>query len=134
MIALIGAKAKTNAHFGQGKEPILLANLYCTGSEANLLDCNHKSCGVTSCSHANDAGVVCERKLIIVLDALMLEYFSLFLAYCTNGAIRLGDGAKLKGRVEVCINSTWHTICTHHWTAQEASVACSQLGYSPYGK
>ena len=55
--------------------------------------------------------------------------------YCTNGAIRLGDvnGAIQKGRVEVCIDETWHKICTNQWTAQEASVACSQLGYSLYG-
>ena len=55
--------------------------------------------------------------------------------YCTNGAIRLADvnGAIMKGRVEVCIDETWHKTCAHQWTAQEASVVCSQLGYSPYG-
>ena len=55
------------------------------------------------------------------------------IAYCTNGDIRLGDRAMLRGRVEVCINGTWGTICDHHWTQQEASVVCSHLGYSPYG-
>ena len=58
---------------------------------------------------------------------------SLHIASCTNGDIRLGDGAVLRGRVEVCINGTWSTICDHHWTQQEASVICSHLGYSPYG-
>ena len=52
---------------------------------------------------------------------------------CSNGDIRLGDGALLRGRVEICINGTWGTICDHHWTQQEASVVCSHLGYSPYG-
>ena len=55
------------------------------------------------------------------------------LAPCTHGDIRLGDDAVLRGRVEVCINGTWGTICDHHWTQQEASVVCSHLGYSPYG-
>ena len=68
-------------------------------------------------------------------------------APCTDGDIRLGDGAVLRGRVEVCINNhligsgsesesrvgSWNTICDHHWTQQEASVVCSHLGYSPYG-
>ena len=39
----------------------------------------------------------------------------------------------LRGRVEVCINGTWGTICDHYWTQQEASVVCSHLGYSSYG-
>ena len=52
---------------------------------------------------------------------------------CTHGDIRLGDDAVLRGRVEVCINGTWGTICNHHWTQKEASVVCSHLGYSPYG-
>ena len=39
----------------------------------------------------------------------------------------------LRGRVEVCINDTWGTICDHHWTQEEASVTCLHLGYSPYG-
>ena len=58
---------------------------------------------------------------------------SFHIAPCTDGDIRLGDGAVLRGRVEVCINGTWGTICDHHWTQQEASVVCSHLGYSPYG-
>ena len=33
----------------------------------------------------------------------------------------------------MCINGTWGIICDHYWTDNEASVVCSQLGYSPYG-
>ena len=68
---------------------------------------------------------------------------SLHIGPCTDGDIRLGDGAVLRGRVEVCINNhligsgsgsgSWNTICDHYWTQQEASVVCSHLGYSPYG-
>lgn len=50
-----------------------------------------------------------------------------------NGTIRLGDNAVLKGRVEVCIDNTWYTICNYHWTKAEASVICAHLGYSRYG-
>ena len=49
-------------YFGSGTGPILLSNLYCTGIESSLLECNQQSCDVTSCTHANDAGVICERK------------------------------------------------------------------------
>ena len=61
-IPFVGSEAKTNAYFGSGTGPILLSNLYCTGTESSLLECNQKSCYATSCTHSNDAGVICECK------------------------------------------------------------------------
>ena len=105
-----------------------MSNIYCTGSEKSLLECNHQLCSITSCTHHSEAGVVCESK--IVLDLLLIIFY---LVPCINGTVRLSDNTVLKGRVEYCLNNTWTTICIHHWTAQEATVVCSQLGYSPYG-
>ena len=39
----------------------------------------------------------------------------------------------LSGRVEICIESTWTTICDKFWDNKEASVVCRQLEFSPYG-
>ena len=120
------------ANFGDGSYlPILMSNLQCRGSEKSLLECSQRPCGVTSCTHKFDVGIICESKLIIYI----YTWNNIFLlAPCSNGSIRLGDEGVLRGRVEVCYNGSWVTICTHSWTVKEATVICSQLGYSLYGR
>ena len=58
-----GGRARSGSdHFGPGVGPILMASVDCTGNEKSLIECNTRSCDVTTCSHYNDAGVTCERK------------------------------------------------------------------------
>lgn len=53
---------------------------------------------------------------------------------CYDGDVRLVNGSQpYKGRVEVCLNEVWGTICADipwDWTSTEANVVCNQLGYS----
>ena len=54
---------------------------------------------------------------------------------CTYGDIRLRDGANsLQGRVEICYNSNWGTVCDDLWSQYDANVACRQLGFRGSGK
>ena len=53
---------------------------------------------------------------------------------CYNGDLRLrGGNTELEGRVELCWNETWGTICDGFWSTFDANVACRQLGFAPAG-
>lgn len=106
-----GAEATYDASFGQGDDHVAITNLYCTGSESSLAQCNYQTGSSVTCSHANDAGVICQNP-------------------CSDGAIRVA-GASLPnaGRVEICYYQQWGTVCDKSWDAPDVQVACYQLGF-----
>ena len=51
-----------------------------------------------------------------------------------EGAVRLVDGiVPYRGRLELCKNGWWSTVCSYRWQSSDAAVVCHQLGYPRAG-
>ena len=48
-----------------------------------------------------------------------------------SGDVRLVDGRNMfEGRVEMCDEGEWKTVCDFGWDNLEARVVCRQIGYN----
>ena len=54
---------------------------------------------------------------------------------CTNGDVRLAGGlSSNQGRVEICYNNQWGTVCDNSFNNIDARVVCRQLGFPAIGE
>lgn len=115
-----------------GSGAIFLDNVMCTGEETRLLDCTHSGFETNTCSHSLDVGVRCFAGEELQ-SVILLQYTDCFFCLaCTLGEIRLvGGTTSYEGRLEICQNNDFGTVCDQMWDAFDATVVCRQLGYSP---
>ena len=98
-------QAYTEATQGQGSGPIWMDDVACSGGESNIADCSHRGWGNNDCTYGRDASVECL-------------------------SVRLVSGNASYGRVEVCVNGIWGTVCDDYWDINDGNVVCRQLGFS----
>ena len=125
----------------------------CTGGEGNLTECDHTT--ISNCDRSEEAGVRCEGTSVhqwciyYVQNNCTLN----FSATCVEGDVRIGlfnftnffvniehyddyyfiKDEIARGRVEVCTEGSFGTVCGYEWENEDASVVCSTLGFSHYG-
>nr|XP_055046941.1 deleted in malignant brain tumors 1 protein-like [Misgurnus anguillicaudatus] len=100
----IPVAAMTGASYGQGSGPVWLDGVSCSGNEPTVKNCPSKELGTSTCTHGQDAGVVC-RDIKVV-----------------NGS------SPCNGRLQVLYDDHWGGVCHTGWGLDEAAVVCKELG------
>ena len=128
----LGAIEHYDAAFGEGTGVVLLDEVRCTGREYTLFDCRNSGLTYANCGHNRDAGVVCVPGKNGT--KLLHEILSVHISGCASGEIRLVGGANYtEGRVEICLNNEWGTVCDQMWNSTESQVVCRQLSLTSAG-
>ncbi len=79
----------------------------------------------------------------LVLEKVICTYYDIIIcAVCRDGDMNLDDLTSTfegglstyRGRVEICVNRTYHSICDIGWDSRDVQVACNYFPGSRFSK
>lgn len=136
----------SGSYFGK----LIPPSIGCIGTKDGVLNCSHSL--LSNCQEDDAAIVVCQCKEITHTITIMhlgnyivaINFYH-FLAIatssanCSDGDVRLQDGISdlttgvMEGRLEICINEAWGSVCVDHFGSAEVNVICSSFNLTERG-
>ena len=131
----LGAIPLTSSFFDRGEAPVLVYGIHCSEDSKTLQECyvdaimpNYfyyfffETYYTFRLYNSAVGGIVCQGNATSNIE-------------CTSGEVKLvGGQIASEGRLEVCVDGFWGTVCDEGWDEEDALVVCRQLGLSPNGE
>ena len=120
---MTGAVPLIGSYFGRGEALVDIYYTYCSGQENSLLYyssiISRGSTSLTSSASLPVAGVECNGN------------HNTSVPECEEGEVRMVGGEREgEGRVEVCVDGFWGSVCGDGFDQKAAFVICREFGYS----
>ena len=74
--------------------------------------------------------IICAAVTVAIGSILMFVLYHTDTS-CTNNSVRLSGPSE--GRVDVCLEGSWASVCHSNWNYLDAFVVCRQLGLPATG-
>ena len=129
------------------------ASVICQGTSSSYINCSNKGFFYSVAWPSSLAMAICEKAYTVFTFLHVAEYLLLLQpvytclpavvtvvqSNCSDGDMRLVGGSnEYMGRVEICINQVWGTICSgsrfNRWGVADGRVVCKQLGHQEFGR